>query len=120
MVDVRQDVCGIIVGGSPAPGVNGVISAIVLQCLEWDIVPIGFLYGFKHLREGKTSQYVELKKENVTRLHNRGGSIICTSHLQLITEEHIDNCIHALHHLRVKYLVTFGGKGKSLKIVLGT
>lgn len=37
MVDIRQEVCGVIVGGTPAPGINGVISAVVIKCLSLDI-----------------------------------------------------------------------------------
>ena len=37
MVDIRQEVCGVIVAGTPAPGINGVISAVVIKCLSLDI-----------------------------------------------------------------------------------
>ena len=114
MVDVRKDVCGIIVGGSPAPGVNGVISAVVIRCFANGMVPIGFIHGFKHLREGLTSHYVELKTIDVSRRHNSGGSILSTSQLQLENSEHINNCIRSLEYLRVKYLVTIGGSNTAL------
>eukprot|EP00484_Ammonia_sp_Unknown_P000328 CAMPEP_0197024190 /NCGR_PEP_ID=MMETSP1384-20130603/4809_1 /TAXON_ID=29189 /ORGANISM="Ammonia sp." /LENGTH=556 /DNA_ID=CAMNT_0042452535 /DNA_START=73 /DNA_END=1743 /DNA_ORIENTATION=+ len=109
MVDIRQDVCAVIVGGTPAPGINGVISAIVIKCTSMDIVPIGFLYGFEYLRQGITKYYQTLRIEDVTRVHNRGGSILYTSKEQLRTPDEIENCIRALQHLRVKYLITIGG-----------
>ena len=37
---------GIIVGGGPAPGTNGVISAVALAALKVGCVPIGFNDGF--------------------------------------------------------------------------
>ena len=109
MVDIRQEVCGIIVAGTPAPGINGVISAIVIKCLSLDIVPIGFLYGFEYLKQGITKYYQTLKIEDVTRVYNRGGSILYTSKQQIKTADDLENCIRALQHLRVKYLITIGG-----------
>ena len=109
MVDIRQEVCGVIVAGTPAPGINGVISAVVIKCLSLDIVPIGFLYGFEYLKQGITKYYQTLKIEDVTRVHNRGGSILYTSKEQIRTEDDLENCIRALQHLRVRYLITIGG-----------
>ena len=33
---------GILVGGGPAPGTNGVISAVVIEAIKSGCVPIGF------------------------------------------------------------------------------
>ena len=109
MVDIRQEVCGVIVAGTPAPGINGVISAVVIKCLSLDILPIGFLYGFAYLKQGITKYYQPLRIEDVTRVHNRGGSILYTSKEQIRTDEDLENCMRALQHLRVKYLITIGG-----------
>eukprot|EP01084_Bolivina_argentea_P269833 458698_1 len=109
MVDIRQEVCGVIVAGTPAPGINGVISAVVIKCLSLNIVPIGFLYGFRYLKQGITKYYQTLHFEDVTRVHNRGGSILYTSKQQIRTEDDVENCIRALQHVRVKYLITIGG-----------
>ena len=109
MVDIRQDVCGILVGGSSAPGVNGVISAVVIQCIEWELIPIGFKRGFKYLKQGLSDHYITLKKADVTRVHNVGGSILATSKDQLVTDEDVSNCIDVLKHLKVRYLITIGG-----------
>ena len=94
MVDIRRPVCGILVGGSPAPGINGVISAVVIQCIEWNLVPIGFRRGFKYLKQGLTNNYVTLAAGDVTRMHDRGGSILATSKEQLVTEEDISTLIN--------------------------
>ena len=72
-------------------------------------VPIGFLYGFEYLKQGITKYYQTLRIEDVTRVHNRGGSILYTSKEQIKTEDDLENCIRALQHLRVKYLITIGG-----------
>ena len=113
MVDIRRDVCAILVGGSPAPGINGVISSVVIQCLDWSIVPIGIKCGFKFLKRGLTSSEInihrQLNLDDVTRVHNRGGSIIQTSKDQLLVRQDVQETIRALKHLRVKYLITVGG-----------
>ena len=109
MVDIRQEVCGVIVAGTPAPGINGVISAVVIKCLALDILPIGFLYGFAYLKMGITKYYQTLRIDDVTRVHNRGGCILFTSKEQLTTDDDVENCVRALQHLRIKYLITIGG-----------
>ncbi len=44
---------GILVGGGPAPGINGVINSVTLEATRnnWEIM--GLYDGFKHLMEGK-------------------------------------------------------------------
>ena len=36
---------GIVVGGGPAPGTNGVISAVAIEAIRIGCVPIGFTTG---------------------------------------------------------------------------
>ena len=40
---------GILVGGGPAPGTNGVISAIAIEAIKSGCKPIGFHDGFEWL-----------------------------------------------------------------------
>lgn len=47
---------GIVVGGGPAPGINGVISAVTLEAINQGWEAIGFLEGFRHLVKGSTTQ----------------------------------------------------------------
>lgn len=61
------------------------------------------------MKQGITKYYQTLRIEDVTRVHNRGGSILYTSKEQIKTEDDLENCIRALQHLRVKYLITIGG-----------
>lgn len=69
---------GIVVGGGPAPGINGVISSATIEARNtgWEV--LGFLDGYKHLAEG-TAQVSSLQIADVSRIHNRGGSILRTS-----------------------------------------
>ena len=47
---------GILVGGGPAPGINGVISSVTIEAIEkYKMEVIGFQNGFKHLVEGSFS-----------------------------------------------------------------
>ena len=39
----------LLVGGGPAPGINGVISAVTIEAIEQGIEVIGFRDGFKWL-----------------------------------------------------------------------
>jgi len=111
MVDIRGDRCGILVGGSTAPGINGVISSIVIQCTEWGIVPVGIRCGWKYLKQGLTSPdyHKTLTAPDVTRFHNRGGSILQTSKQQLDNSDDVQNVVRALQHLKLRYFVTIGG-----------
>lgn len=69
---------GIVVGGGPAPGINGVISSVTIEARNtgWDV--IGFLEGYKHLVEGNP-QVMPLQISDVSRIHHRGGSLLRTS-----------------------------------------
>ena len=39
----------VVVGGGPAPGINGVISAVTIEAINNDLEVIGFRDGFKWL-----------------------------------------------------------------------
>ena len=56
---------GIIVGGGPAPGINGVISAVTLAALNqgWEV--LGFREGFKWLVRGDTNHIWRLTADDV-------------------------------------------------------
>ena len=42
----------LLVGGGPAPGINGVISSVTIEAIEPGIEVIGFQDGFKWLVKG--------------------------------------------------------------------
>ena len=42
----------LLVGGGPAPGINGVISSVTIEAIEQGIEVIGFRDGFKWLVKG--------------------------------------------------------------------
>src|SRR5439155_18285275 len=69
----------ILVGGGPAPGINGVISAATIRCLTEGRVVLGIEQGFKWIMQGDVSRVRPLTIEEVSRLHFRGGSILKTA-----------------------------------------
>ncbi|MGH7927518.1 MAG: 6-phosphofructokinase, partial [Candidatus Binatia bacterium] len=70
---------GVLVGGGPAPGINGVISALTLEARNRTHRVIGIYDGFQWLMQGDPEHIVELDHDNVSRIHFRGGSILNTS-----------------------------------------
>ena len=46
---------GILVGGGPAPGINGVIAAATIEGINNGFEVIGFRDGFKYLAQGDTT-----------------------------------------------------------------
>ena len=104
------DKLGIVVGGGPAPGINGVISAVTFEAFKQGLEVIGFFDGFKHLSKGDTTQVLSLHPDEISRIHMRGGSIIRTSRENPTKDPtKMANVIKALSELGIKYLITIGG-----------
>jgi 6-phosphofructokinase len=100
----------IVVGGGPAPGINGVISAVTYEAVKQGMEVIGVHDGFKWLSKGDTNHVTNLGNEDISRIHLRGGSIIGTSRENPTKNpEKMANVIKALTALGIKYLVTIGG-----------
>jgi 6-phosphofructokinase 1 len=101
---------GIIVGGGPAPGINGVISAATIQGVNEGFEVIGFRDGFKWLAQGDAKHWVNLTIDSVTGVPHRGGSILGTSRTNPTkSPEHMQNVLRVFRELGVSTLVTIGG-----------
>jgi 6-phosphofructokinase len=101
---------GLVVGGGPAPGVNGVISAATITAIENGCDVVGILDGFKWLEQGDTQHIRSLTISDVSRIHLRGGSIIRTSRSNPTkSTEKLDNVVNALTSIGIKYLISIGG-----------
>ena len=61
----------IVVGGGPAPGINGVISAVTLEALHRGFRVVGVQDGFKHLVTGDLTKARELTADFVSCLPGR-------------------------------------------------
>lgn len=103
---------GIIVGGGPAPGINGVIGAATIEAINEGMEVIGILDGFKWLSQGIISYINKLEIKEVSRIHYQGGSILGTSRdYPINTEEKLNKIINSIKALKLNYLVSIGGDG---------
>lgn len=100
----------ILVGGGPAPGINGVISAATIRCLDGGWKVLGIEQGFKWIMRGDLSKVVPLTLERMSRLHFRGGSLLKTSRANPTKNpSHLAQVLKSLDQLGVTGLVTIGG-----------
>lgn len=107
---VRRRTLAILVGGGPAPGINGVIRSITIEAVNSGLKVIGIYDGFKWLARGDSSRTVDLDIEAVSRIHFLGGSILRTSRENPTdAQAKMENALRALTQLEVDYLVTIGG-----------
>ena len=101
---------GILVGGGPAPGTNGVISATAVEAIKSGCTPIGFHDGFEWLAQRYTDEQHELTIEEVAHIHLQGGVVLGTSRTDITRDSQaLENAIAALKKLGVEALVTIGG-----------
>jgi 6-phosphofructokinase 1 len=107
---MKRGKLGILVGGGPAPGINGVISAATIEGTNEGFEVIGFRDGFKWLAQGDTQHYTKLTIGDVKYIHLRGGSILGTARTNPAkSETSMHNVLDSLHKLGVTALVTIGG-----------
>ncbi|CBE67765.1 MAG: 6-phosphofructokinase [Candidatus Methylomirabilis oxygeniifera] len=99
-----------LVGGGPAPGINGVIAAATIEARNHGVRVLGFYDGFKWLARGDTGHVIELEIDGISRIHFEGGSILRTSRTNPTkSQETLRNTIEALEKLEVSGLLTIGG-----------
>jgi 6-phosphofructokinase len=101
---------GLVVGGGPAPGINGVISAATLAARQQGARVIGILQGFEWLMQGDIDHVVELDAEAITRIHENGGSILRTSRANPTRDPaHLAAVVDSLGRLGIDHLISIGG-----------
>jgi ATP-dependent phosphofructokinase / diphosphate-dependent phosphofructokinase len=102
---------GILVGGGPAPGINGVISSVTIEAIiTHGMDVIGFQNGFRHLVQGSTQHNRKLTVEEVAAHYLRGGSILGTARTNPAKkEEDMANVLGVFEQLGIDCLVTIGG-----------
>jgi 6-phosphofructokinase 1 len=100
----------LLVGGGPAPGINGVISSVTIEAINHGMEVIGFRDGFQYLAQGDVSGHVSLTIDGVKGLHLRGGSILGTSRVNPAkSDADMNRVLDVLKRLNVGALVTIGG-----------
>lgn len=106
----RKKTLAILVGGGPAPGINGVIRSVTIEAINSGLSVTGIYDGFEYLSKGDSSHTRELRIDDVSRIHFDGGSILHTSRVNPAkSKEMLDATLKALTQLSVDYLVTIGG-----------
>ncbi|HXU76258.1 MAG TPA: diphosphate--fructose-6-phosphate 1-phosphotransferase [Methylomirabilota bacterium] len=100
----------VLVGGGPAPGINGVISAATIEGVNQGFEVIGCQDGYKWLAQGDHSHCSRLVIDAVKGVHLRGGSILGTSRTNPTkSETSMQNVLKAFKALEVGALVSIGG-----------
>src|SRR5262245_61933195 len=85
-------VLGILVGGGPAPGINGVISSATIEAINNGFKVVGIYDGFQWLADPAfdcQKHTVELTISKVSRIHFQGGSILRTARMALLDERQL-------------------------------
>lgn len=101
---------GILVGGGPAPGINGVIGACTIEAINRGFEVVGIFDGFKWIMQGDTAHVVPLRIDDVSRIHFEGGSILRTSRANPTKRpEHLAAVVRSLLSLGITHLCTIGG-----------
>ena len=127
---MSKRIMGILVGGGPAPGINGVISAATIEAINNGFEVIGIYDGFQWLADaGFDPQHhtTPLPIPKVTRIHFHGGSILRTSRTSLLDERRlgqsvivepdipkVERVLANLRRCNVTHLITIGGDDTAL------
>src|ERR1700722_8349286 len=91
------DTLAILVGGGPAPGINGVIASATIEAVNNGLRVIGLLDGYYHIARGDTTHVLELSIEDVSRIHFSGGSTLRTSRTNPAKDEQtLKKCVESL------------------------
>ncbi|HLW38484.1 MAG TPA: diphosphate--fructose-6-phosphate 1-phosphotransferase [Candidatus Eremiobacteraceae bacterium] len=105
-----QPTLGILVGGGPAPGINGVIASAAIEAINEGCRVIGIFDGYQWLARGETTHAAELRIEDVSRIHWLGGSILRTSRTNPAKDATaLANTVKALGTLGITHLLCIGG-----------
>ncbi len=109
MSSVFTPTLGILVGGGPAPGINGVIHSATITAINNGMQVMGIYDGFKSLMAGKITM-TPLTINDVSRIHTQGGSILRTSRANPTkSEEDLRRCVNSLLEAGITALVGIGG-----------
>src|ERR1700722_3951244 len=102
---------GILVGGGPAPGINGVIAAATIEGVNSGFEVIGFRDGFKWLSSGDAQHHSKpLGIRDVTGIALRGGSSLGTARTNPTkSEKSMKNLFGVFDEMSITALVTIGG-----------
>jgi len=105
---------GIVVSGGPAPGINSVISASVIEATNRGYKVKGLVNGFRDLTLGEQGAVVNLTTDMVTTIYNKGGSILGTSRFNPLKDEKLlGQFLAGLEAHQIDKLIVIGGEGSA-------
>ncbi len=103
---------GIIASGGPAPGINGVIYASVIEATNRGYAVKGLVNGFRNLSEGIHDSVIDLTSSSVANIYNTGGSILGTSRFNPFIKENTKKAfLDGLRAQKIDKLIVIGGEG---------
>ncbi len=105
---------GIIVSGGPAPGINSVISSVVISARNAGCSVLGLKDGFDGICQTPMEPMIELTIEMVSRIQSTGGSILGTSRFNPFANDATTNLfLERLRSKSISALVVIGGEGSA-------
>lgn len=100
---------GVLTSGGDAPGMNAAIRAVVRSALSRGIEVVGIRRGWQGLING---DFVQMDSSSVSRIINRGGTILYTARSkEFTTEEGQKKAVEILRSRGIDGLVVIGGDG---------
>lgn len=107
---MNKKTVAIVVGGGPAPGINGVIHAATIEAINRGHQVYGIHQGLSRIQTGDEGAIQELSIREVSRIHSDGGSVLGTSRANPTKDKTLmENVLRTLKNRNVGYLVTIGG-----------
>jgi 6-phosphofructokinase 1 len=107
--DPPKTKCAIVTCGGLCPGINDVIRAIVMEAYHNYNVPsvLGIRYGLQGFIPDYGHPVMELSPENVSQIHEFGGTILASSRGPQPPEDIVD----AMERMNISILFMIGGDG---------
>ena len=116
-MNIESPVLAIICGGTPVPGLNGIIYSCTKYSKKIGWKVLAFNDGYVHLSTGNPDivikNTIELTVEKVKNIHSTGGTIIHTDRFDPTRNPiWITNVHKMLEYFKVRYLLIIGGNDK--------
>lgn len=102
---------GMLTGGGDAPGLNGVIRAVTMKCIEdYGYEVMGILRGWKGLLDPEPDSIQKLDVDDVRYILEEGGTILKSSRTNPYKNEgDAEKVVNNMKEFGIDALVTIGG-----------
>ena len=109
MAEVQR--VGMLTGGGDAPGLNGVIRAVTMRCIEdYGYEVIGIKRGWKGLLAPESDSVMELGLDDVRYILQEGGTILGSSRTNPYKNEgDAEKVVNQMQEFGIDALVAIGG-----------